>query len=184
MDHLSRRGRRNRGFELRAEEHLAFRQRPCHKDVDRRDLGGELARELPGEPVLASRMAVACDEPPQPAERREAVGRERRFGRVIGIREDQIAEYRRLHADAHPGVRDLLKKANMSNFSIFIKKLPDGRHYLFLYFEYTGDDYEADMAALSAEPRNREWLSLCDPMQVPLAGESSWAEMESVYYNP
>ena len=108
----------------------------------------------------------------------------RRFGRVLGIREDRIAEYRRLHADSEPGVRDLLAKANMANFSIFIRKLPDGKHYLFLYFEYTGQDYEADMAALAAEPRNRQWLSVCDPMQEPLPGESSWAEMEPVYHNP
>ena len=112
------------------------------------------------------------------------MGHVKRFGRVIGIREDRIAEYRRLHADSHAGVRDLLQKANMSNFSIFMRKLPDGRHYLFLYFEYTGDDYEADMAALAAEPRNRQWLSLCDPMQVPLPGERSWAEMDTVYFNP
>jgi L-rhamnose mutarotase len=112
------------------------------------------------------------------------VGQIRRFGRVIGIREDRIADYRWLHADSHPGVRDLLKKANMSNFSIFIRKLPDDRDYLFLYFEYTGEDYKADMAALAAEPRNKEWLSVCDPMQIPLPGESSWAEMEPVYYNP
>jgi L-rhamnose mutarotase len=117
-------------------------------------------------------------------ERSEAVGQVRRFGRVVGIREDKIAEYRRLHADSHPGVRDLLEKANMSNFSIFVDKLPDGNHYLFLYFEYTGDDYEADMAALAAEPRNKQWLSVCGPMQVPLPGEISWAEMEPVYYNP
>ena len=29
-----------------------------------------------------------------------------------------------------------------------------------------------------------EWLKVCDPMQNPLPGEDSWAEMERVYYNP
>ena len=62
-------------------------------------------------------------------------------------------------------------------------QLDDGQHYLFGSYEYTGDDFEADMAKLSAEPRNAEWLSVCDPMQEPLKGESSWAEMERVYYN-
>jgi L-rhamnose mutarotase len=89
-----------------------------------------------------------------------------------------------LHADDHPGVRDLLAKYHIHNFSIFLHKLDDGRHYEFAYYEYTGTDYEKDMAALNAEPRNREWLALCDPMQEPLAGETTWAVMERVYFNP
>lgn len=40
------------------------------------------------------------------------------------------------------------------------------------------------MAKLAKEPRNIEWLKLCDPMQIPLEGEDGWAEMERVYYNP
>ena len=39
------------------------------------------------------------------------------------------------------------------------------------------------MAKLDAEPRNKEWLKMCDPMQMPLKGEKSWAEMELVYRN-
>ena len=36
----------------------------------------------------------------------------------------------------------------------------------------------------AAKPRNQAWLALCDPCQVPLAREKSWAVMEPVYYNP
>jgi L-rhamnose mutarotase len=111
------------------------------------------------------------------------MGNTKRVGIVIGIREDRIDEYRAVHADDHPGVRDLLSKANMHNFSIFIKRLPDGNHYLFGYYEYTGDDYEADMASLAGEKRNKEWLAMTDPMQLPFPGESSWSVMEEVYHN-
>ena len=103
---------------------------------------------------------------------------------VIGIREDRLDDYRALHADDHPGVRDLLEKANMRNFSIFLGRLPDGNLYLFGYYEYAGDDYDSDMAKLAAEPRNEEWLRMTDPMQIPLPGESSWKLMEEVYHNP
>ena len=108
----------------------------------------------------------------------------RRFGMVIGIRPERLGEYRALHADSHPGVRDLLDAVHMRNFSIYLQRLPDGNHYLFGYYEYDGTDYEADMARLAAEPRNREWLAMCDPMQVPLPGEPTWKQMERVYYNP
>ena len=105
----------------------------------------------------------------------------KRIGMVIGIKPDQIEAYKCLHAG--PGVRDLLRQAHIQNFSIFLRQLEDGRFYEFAYYEYTGDDYEADMAWLAAQPANIEWLALCDPMQIPLSGEAGWAIMESIYYN-
>jgi L-rhamnose mutarotase len=39
------------------------------------------------------------------------------------------------------------------------------------------------MAGLAAEPRNKKWLSICDPTQIPLKDYKSWAEMEEVYHN-
>ena len=109
--------------------------------------------------------------------------RVQRVGMVIGLRDEAVAEYRRLHADDEPGVRDLLRKHNITNFSIFLHRLPDGHLYEFAYYEYRGNDLKADLAALDAEPRNRAWLGQCDPMQLPLPGESSWSVMESVYWN-
>ncbi len=43
---------------------------------------------------------------------------------------------------------------------------------------------DGDMAKLAEEPRNIEWLQICDPMQVPLEGETGWREMERGYFNP
>lgn len=106
----------------------------------------------------------------------------RRFGMVVGLHPDHIDEYRRLHADEHPGVRDLLTKYHLRNFSIFLHQI-EGRWYEFGYYEYAGDDFAADMKQLAAEPRNRAWLEICDPMQVPLAGGTGWSPMELVYHN-
>ena len=108
----------------------------------------------------------------------------KRVGMVVMIKEDQIEEYKRIHAPDNPGVRDLLTKYNMRNFSIFLQKLDDGNYYEFGYYEYVGNDFEGDMGKLAAEPRNIEWLKVCDPMQIPLEGYDGWAEMELVYYNP
>ena len=106
----------------------------------------------------------------------------KRVGMVVGIKPDKIDEYKKLHADSNPGVRDLLDKYHLHNFSIFLHQI-EGKWYEFGYYEYTGDDFEADMARLTAEPRNQEWLEVCDPMQLSLEGEESWAIMEQVYYN-
>ena len=104
-------------------------------------------------------------------------------GMVIGVKADKIDEYKALHADSYAGVRDLLTKANMKNFSIYLHKLDDGKYYLFGYYEYVGTDFDADMAKLAAEPRNEAWLKVTDAMQSPLSGEKSWAIMERVYHN-
>lgn len=106
----------------------------------------------------------------------------RRFGLVIGLREERIAEYRALHDG--PGVRDLLAAANIRNFCIFLQRFPDGAFYEFACYDYVGADYAADMARLAADPRNRAWLAQCDPMQLPLPGHSGWVEMERIFFNP
>jgi L-rhamnose mutarotase len=105
----------------------------------------------------------------------------RRFGQVIGLRPESLEAYKQLHAG--PGVRDLLRRANIRNFSIFVQRMPDGKLYEFGYFEYHGDDFERDMAWLGAQPENKAWLALCDPMQIPLEGETSWSMMEPIFYN-
>ena len=107
-----------------------------------------------------------------------------RIGMVIGIRPDRISAYEALHAASNMGVRDLLTKYNMHNFSIFIHQFDIGQYYLFGYYEYTGSDYKADMEKLAAEPRNQEWLCATDSMQIPLQGERSWSTMREVYHNP
>jgi len=106
-----------------------------------------------------------------------------RVGMVIGIKPDRISAYEALHAASNPGVRDLLAKYHMHNFSIYIHQLSDGKFYLFGYYEYTGTNYKEDMAKLAAEPRNQQWLSVTDPMQIPLSGEKSWAMMNEIYHN-
>jgi L-rhamnose mutarotase len=102
---------------------------------------------------------------------------------VIRIDSSKIKDYRQLHADSNPGVRDLLQKYNLRNFSIFLTRLDDGNYYEFGYYEYTGHNYESDMAALDAEPGNKDWLELCDPMQIPLKGEKGWKKMEKIFFN-
>ena len=107
----------------------------------------------------------------------------KRIGMVIKIDSSRISEYLALHADSNPGVRDLLVKYHLRNFSIFLTQMDDGNFYEFGYYEYSGPNFEVDMANLDAEPRNKAWLKVCDPMQIPLKGESSWKKMKQVYFN-
>ena len=103
---------------------------------------------------------------------------------LIGIKPDQITAYEALHAASNQGVRDLLDKYHMHNFSIYIQKMDDGQYYLFGYYEYTGNNYKADMEMMAKEPRNIQWLSKTDAMQIPLTGQKSWTKMQEIFHNP
>lgn len=87
----------------------------------------------------------------------------KRYGMVIGLRREKIEEYKALHAAAWPGVLEMIKKCNIRNYSIYLRRLVDGRHYLFSYFEYTGSDFAADMAKMAADPTTQRWWSFCIP---------------------
>jgi L-rhamnose mutarotase len=104
----------------------------------------------------------------------------RRVASVIRLRPEKEAEYRALHADAWPGVLDTLTAANVRNYSIFLR---DG--LLFGYYEYVGDDYDADMAAIQADPESRRWWTFTDPCQEPVASAAAgewWAPAEELFH--
>ena len=109
----------------------------------------------------------------------------KRVGMVIGLRDERAEAYRALHADSEGGVRDLLQKYNIHNFSIFARRLDDGREHLFGYYEYWGQDFERDMAQLDECQRNQEWISLTAACQEPVAtcDGDSWMAMEEIFHS-
>lgn len=108
-----------------------------------------------------------------------------RYGSVIEVKPDKIGEYKRLHAAAWPGVLGMIQACHIRNYSIYLRKLPDGRHYLFSYFEYAGDDFAGDMARMAADPETQRWWAACKPCHEPLpdrAPDEWWAAMEEVFH--
>jgi L-rhamnose mutarotase len=106
----------------------------------------------------------------------------KRYGRVIGLKPEVIAEYKRIHAAVWPKVLDRIRASNMRNYTIFLK---EPENLLFAYFEYTGTDYEADMKAMAAEPAMQDWWKITDPMQNALETRRPgewWADMEDVFH--
>jgi L-rhamnose mutarotase len=109
----------------------------------------------------------------------------KRYGMVIGLRAEKIEEYKQLHAAAWPDVLKMNDQCNIRNYSIYLRQLDDGQHYLFSYFEYSGTDFAADIARMAADPTTQRWWSFCKPCQRPLANcapEEWWANMEEVFH--
>ncbi len=108
-----------------------------------------------------------------------------RYGMVLGLKEDRLDDYKELHAAVWPDVLQKISDCNICNYSIYLHKLPDGQHYLFSYFEYTGDDFEADSARMAADPMTQKWWAECIPCQEPLPDRAEgawWSDMEEVFH--
>ncbi|WP_143589972.1 L-rhamnose mutarotase, partial [Streptomyces africanus] len=70
----------------------------------------------------------------------------KRVAQTIRLRPEHRDLYLRLHSEVWPDVEAALRAANISNYSIFLRE-----DTLFGYFEYHGDDFEGDMAAIGAD---------------------------------
>lgn len=106
----------------------------------------------------------------------------RRVAQIIDLdpSPESIAEYERLHADVWPGVLAQIASSNIRNYSIW-------RHgtRLFAYFEYVGEDFEADMARMAEDPETQRWWDVCMPLQRPLEGRPEgawWLDLPEVFH--
>jgi len=104
-----------------------------------------------------------------------------RYAQVIHIRPERLEVYKQLHMAVWPAVLAKIRECNMRNYSIFLH----GDHTLYAYFEYVGEDFEADMARMAADPMTQEWWAICSPMQAPVAeaapGER-WHNIPEVFH--
>ena len=107
----------------------------------------------------------------------------KRYGSVIGIREEHKAEYKQLHADVWPGVLAKITECGIRNYSIFLK---EPENLMFSYFEYHGEDFAADMARMAEDPETQRWWAVCGPMQLPFETRNEgdwWADMGQVFHH-
>jgi len=104
----------------------------------------------------------------------------KRYGSVIRLKPEKTEEYRKLHIAVWPGVLKTIFDCNIRNYSIFYRE-----GWLFSYFEYIGNDYEADMKKMAEDPITQQWWKLCEPCQQPLESCQNgewWVEMEEVFH--
>ncbi len=75
-------------------------------------------------------------------------GAMRRYGWVIGVKPEAIERYKAYHAKVWPEILEMIRKCNIRNYSIYLKD-----NTLFGYYEYHGQDHDADMARMAVDPR-------------------------------
>jgi L-rhamnose mutarotase len=104
-----------------------------------------------------------------------------RFGSVINLKPEGIAEYEALHADAWPGVLAKITECNIRNYSIYRYG-----NLLFSYFEYIGPDFNSDMAKMAEDETTQRWWAVCKPLQQPVAeivGDEWWHDIPEIFHH-
>lgn len=111
----------------------------------------------------------------------------KRYGMVVGLKPEKVTYYKQLHAAAWPAVLKKIKECNIQNYSIYLKQI-DSSYYLFSYFEYTGNNFDADMKKMAEDTATQRWWRETDPCQQPLpdaaAKHEIWSGMEEVFHMP
>jgi L-rhamnose mutarotase len=103
-----------------------------------------------------------------------------RIAQVIRLDPDRIEEYERVHAAVWPEVLAQLSRSGIRNYSIHRYET-----LLFANFEYVGDDFESDMAAMADDETTRRWWAVCEPMQRPVAERAAgdwWHTIPEVFH--
>ena len=104
----------------------------------------------------------------------------KKIGEVIKIRPECLEAYKEHHANPWPGINEMIKECNIRNYSIYCRG-----DYMFAYYEYVGDDFEADMAKMAADPTTQKWWDIVKPLMEPLADRAEgefWSGMKEVYH--
>ena len=105
-----------------------------------------------------------------------------RIAQIVSLRPEALTRYLELHASVWPDVLRTIRACRITNYSIFLR---EPEMLLFAYFEYVGDDFEADQAAMAADPVTQEWWAITMPMQQPLAERPEgawWAPAREVFH--
>ena len=105
----------------------------------------------------------------------------RRFGMACRLHPEKRAEYLELHAAVWPGVEAMNTACGIRNFTIFVRG-----DVLFGYYEYVGDDYEADQARMAADPLCQQWWALTDACQYGFDEDApagvQWQELDEAWH--
>ena len=110
----------------------------------------------------------------------------RRVHSITGLKENKAAYYIELHAVVWPEILRLIKRCHIQNYSIALKEI-DGKLFLFSYFEYTGENFDADMKTMAENSEMHRWWKETDPCQIPLPDAAAvgkiWSYAQEVFYS-
>ena len=82
----------------------------------------------------------------------------KRFTLYSRLKPEKVEEYVHLHTHPWPEILQVLEECHFHHYSISIKG-----NELFTYYEYTGDDLEADERRMGESPDMQRWWTHTKP---------------------
>ncbi len=102
----------------------------------------------------------------------------KRFATLTKLKPGAKAEYIKIHGEIWEDIVKINDACNMHNFTIFCHD-----DYLFSYFEYTGDNYEADAAKKIASPIIAKWKEFTGQYTEPVFDDIKVIMLEEIWHH-
>lgn len=101
----------------------------------------------------------------------------KRFILYSDLKPEKTEEYAELHRNAWPEIKKIISESNIHNYSISMLGTK-----LFTYYEYTGNDYEADTKKMEEYPIMQKWWSFTRPCFLHHDEGKYYDELDEVFY--
>ena len=102
----------------------------------------------------------------------------KRFIMYAQIKEDMVDEYVRLHENAWPEIYSVIAESNFHNYSISIRG-----NEVYTFFEYTGNDYDADKAKMDSNPIMKKWHVYTKPCFIRDENGNAYKPLKEIFYS-
>ena len=93
------------------------------------------------------------------------------------LKPEKIGEYVELHKNPWPEILQIISECNITNYSISIRG-----DELYTYYEYVGDDYDADMAKMESKSIMQEWWKHTKPCFLYHDRGEYYEDLEEIFY--
>lgn len=102
----------------------------------------------------------------------------KRFILYARLKPDKKEEYVHLHKNAWQEIYEVIAESNFHNYSIAIRG-----DELYTYYEYTGNDYDADKAKMDNNPIMKKWHLHTKPCFLRDENGNAYEEMQEIFYS-
>ena len=101
----------------------------------------------------------------------------KRFIMYSQLKAEKINDYISLHKNPWPNLLELLSECNIKNYSISIRK-----DELYTYYEYVGQNYEADMKKMESSEIMQRWWTFSKPCFLHHEQGMYYEDLTEIFY--
>lgn len=101
----------------------------------------------------------------------------KRFILYSDLKPEKVDDYVTIHRNAWPEILEIISASNIHNYSISVRGTQ-----VFTYYEYTGEDYDADMAKMEEYPIMQKWWSFTKPCFLHHDEGKYYEDLDEVFY--